>query len=322
MRAIFALSALLALFVLSAANVYAMDDDSGRNKAAAGEASHIKNMDKNPLLWGVYLDNLYSLADFEKKVGKQPDIFATFIHWGNNKEFPGDIAPIVKDSDKTLLIYWEAMDYNDPSPVQPRFNYDSVLSGYWDEYIRSFANDARAYGGPVILVPFTEMNGDWSAWSGTINNNSAEKHIAAYRRIRTVFRERKADNVKFGWAANNDDVPETEANRFENYYPGDEYVDYIGVDGFNFDDPWQNWDEVFGRSLKRLATMSDKPIFIFSTACAEGPKKPEWIRKGLGSRIKDYPQVIGWIWFNEKKEKDWRPDSDSESLSVFRDVVG
>ena len=44
----------------------------------------------------------------------------------------------------------------------------------------------------------------------------------------------KRPKCEFGWTMNNDSVPDTTDNEYEDYYPGDAYVDYIGIDGFNF----------------------------------------------------------------------------------------
>ncbi|MEP7167095.1 MAG: glycosyl hydrolase [Candidatus Woesebacteria bacterium] len=271
-----------------------------------------------PRMWGAHVGTTPSdIPVFEKLVGKKLPIVATFVHWGNDKVFPEDYVPYLDG--KTLLIFWEATDYTVTTPLQPEYNFDAVVSGKWDAYFTEFAAQAAAYGNPVILVPFDEMNSDWTPWSGTINGNNPQKYVAAYRYMHDFFKN--APNVKFGWAVNNDSVPNTPENRFENYYPGNGYVDYIGVDGFNFNEgEWETWNNVFDESLSRLEKYP-KPIFIFSTASAEGVQKAEWIHTGLGSEIKKHPNVVGWIWFNEKKEKDWRVNSDPKSLQSFKQVI-
>jgi hypothetical protein len=246
------------------------------------------------------------------------NIYATFVSWGNERDFPLQFGPTVRDKGKTLLIYWEPNDYNINSPNQPLMSYDAILRGDWNTYFQKFAADAKAYGGPVILLPFDEMNGDWSPWSGVKNNNTPTKEIAAWRYLHKYFES--APNVKFGWAPNNDSSPDIPGNQIEDYYPGDQYVDYVGVDGFNFGSPWQTWSQVFDHALVKL-TPYGKPIYLFSMASAEGSQKAAWITDGLGTQIKRYPQIKGWIWFNENKERDWRVNSDAQSLQAFRQVT-
>ncbi|MEP7167096.1 MAG: glycosyl hydrolase [Candidatus Woesebacteria bacterium] len=272
-----------------------------------------------PFRFGAYVGaNVSDMTAFEKTIGKPLQILAVFVHWGNEKDFPLQYAASVRDRKKTLLIYWEAKDYTIDSVTQPTFNFDSVIRGDWDSYFKKFAEDAKSYNGPVILVPFDEMNGDWSPWSGTVNGNSPAKYVKAYQHLHAFFKT--APNVKFGWAVNNDSVPDTADNQFEKYYPGDAYVDYIGVDGFNFDDEfWETWDDVFADSLKRLEAYQ-KPTFIFSSASAPGRLKAQWILD-FGTHRTAYPYLVGWIWFNENKEKNWTVNSDEGSLNAYKQVI-
>lgn len=271
---------------------------------------------KTTILWGAYTGWLKSqVEDFEKKVGRQTNYLAAFVHWGNESEFPAELADFAKKSNKTLIIFWEAMDYNITSPGDPRFSYSQILGGKFDQYIFDFAKAAKDYGGPIILVPFEEMNGNWYPWSVTQNGNSAAEHIRSYRYLKNFFFG--ISNVKFGWAVNSLSEPDVSGNKIEELYPGKDYVDFVGVNGFNFGEPWQSFEEIFGSVLQKLAEFN-KPIIIFSMACADGGKKAEWIEDALIGQIPKYPNLVGWSWFNENKEKDWRVWSDANSLKSFQ----
>lgn len=272
-----------------------------------------------PLKWGFYTswDPVKILA-LEQTIGKSPNQIAVFVHWGNENKFPTYLSDTVKARGKTLVIFWEATDYNIGTVDQPRFSYDAINRGDWDTYMKSFATDAKNYGASIILIPFSEMNGDWFPWSGTKNGNTPEKAILAYRHVHDIFAN--APNVKFGWAPNNDSVPDIASNAIAKYYPGDAYVDYVGVDGFNFGNPWQTFDQVFSTSLALLATYN-KPIYIFSFASAAGTNKATWITDAFSKAILKYPKVEGWIWFNENKEQDWRINSDPNSLAAFKALL-
>lgn len=266
--------------------------------------------------WGAYTGWRVEDVDyFEQQVGAKMDFLATFVHWGNENEFPSQLAELAKSKGQTLVIFWEAMDYNFSGPLDNRFSYDRILAGDWDQYLIGFARSCRDYNGPVILIPFEEMNSDWYPWSGTINGNTPEKHKLAYRYLRTFFSG--IESVKFGWDVNAVSVPDTEGNRIGDFYPGSDYVDYVGVNGFNFGSPWMSFEDIFADALTKLTGLQ-KPMMIFSMACAEGPEKPAWITDALTKQIPSYPGLTGWIWFNENKEKDWRVWSDGASLISFR----
>ncbi|MFZ2523214.1 MAG: glycosyl hydrolase [Minisyncoccia bacterium] len=269
--------------------------------------------------WGVYVGWVENdLASFESSVGKPASYRAVFIHWGNESAFPAYLKSSVRDKGKTLVIFWEATNYNVASVNQTTYNYDSIIRGNFDSYFTKFASDAKTYAGEIILIPFSEMNGNWFPWSITQNGNTPQKHIDAYRHIRKFFRD--ASNVKFGWAPNHDSIPDITVNQFENFYPGDAYVDYVGLDGFNFGNPWMTFDQIFGKSLERIKVYQ-KPVFIFSFATASGPSKPTWITDALTAQIPKYPEIKGWIWFNESKERDWRVTVDSSALNAFKSAL-
>jgi beta-mannanase len=271
------------------------------------------------LKWGVYSGWLEGdINQFNTVVGESPDMMAAFVHWGNNNSFPTYMAKHTKDKGGTLVIFWEASNYMLTTNDQTAYNYDAIIRGDWDAYIKKFAAEAKTYGGPVILIPFSEANGNWSPWSGTLNGNTPAKAVLGYQHVRTVFGD--VPNVKFGFAPNSNSVPNTTANAIQNYYPGDAYVDYVGVDGFNFDAPWVTFDQIFKSPLTILSAYN-KPMYIFSFASAQGTQKAAWITDALTVQMKKYPLIEGWVWFNQNKEKNWLIWSDDASLSAFKNAV-
>ena len=257
------------------------------------------------VLWGAYAgDSTTDAANFESQVGHKINLQAIFVDLGSDN-FPSQFGVTVRDQDKTLIIFWEP--YN--------ASLDSIISGNFDNYITQFAVAAKTYGGQVILAPLHEMNGDWDPWGGTVGTNSPAKVIAAWQRIHDLFGG--VSNVKFGWVVNNDSVPDIAANQLENYYPGAAYVDYVGVDGFNFGDPWQSFSEIFDGALARLKVYN-KPVYIFSFASAESSNKPAWITDALTVQIPKHLEVKGWVWFNQNKEKNWLVWSSDAALAAFK----
>ena len=266
----------------------------------------IAPLPESNLLWGAYVgDQPNSLSNFETLVGKKLDLYADFESFDNN--FPLWLSSSIGQEGKTLVIFWE-----------PNFGYDKIIDGSQDDYIKQFAQDAKAYSYPIILVPFDEMNLNEEAWGYGQNNNTATKFITAWRHIHDLFEG--ISNVKFGLAYNNVSIPEIEGNLFSDYYPGDAYVDYIGLDGFSFNDDWKTFGQIFDRPMILLSSY-DKPILIFSVAAGANEKKANWIIEGLGTHLKSYKNLVGFIWFNKNKEQNWLVDSDNSSLKAFRSIL-
>lgn len=269
------------------------------------------------LVWGAGVDwREGSLVNFEQRVGHRAHMQMIFSHWGNDYNFPTHLKGSIADQGKTMVLFWEAVDYNRPYFSQPEYSFDAVLSGRLDNFFRNFAQGARSYGGEVILIPYSEFNGGWFPWGISVGNNSPQKLAEAYRYITRFFDD--VPNVKFAW------VPNAEAGRDDRIdlaYPGDAYVDYVGVDGFNFGGGDETtFSQLFHNTLARLAAYG-KPTMIFSMGTHEGSGKAAWIKNALTIELYKYPQVAGWGWFNANKERDWRLESDPRALSVFRDAL-
>ena len=262
------------------------------------------------MLWGAYVGgSIPNIATFESQAGRPMNMVAIFVGWGNSAgPFPSEYAASVRDKGKTLVIFWEHYGTT----------LDAIYGGQHDAYITQFANAAKTYGGPIILAPLHEMNGNWDPWDGTVGTNNSAKVIASWRRIHDLFLS--VPNVKFAWDVNNVSVPQITSNSIASYYPGDAYVDYVAIDGFNFGNPWQTWSQVFSSAITQVKGYN-KPIYLLSMASAAGSQKAAWITDALTVKIPG-DQIAGWVWFNENKEQNWLINSDTNSLSAFKAAVG
>ncbi len=270
--------------------------------------------------WGAYVGwQPNNMSAFESLVGKAPQLEAVFSHWGND-DFPTIYNERVRDKGRTLVIFWEAVDYTRPYFNQPEYSFDSVINGSLDAYFIRYAKDAKQYSGEIILIPYSEFNGDWYPWAITIGDNTPEKFRAAWVHIHTIFKQTGATNVKFGWAPNGTSVPDTSENNFELYYPGSQYVDVVGVDIFNFNNDWMSFDQM-GRDTLLKMRKYGKPTYVFSLGAAENSKKASWITETFTKTLYQYPEIKGWIWFNENKEEDWRVNSSQASLEAFKKML-
>ena len=253
------------------------------------------------IVWGAYAGNVSGITQFETLAEKPVEIAATFVSF--EEPFPLHLTASIGEKDKTLLVFWE-----------PTSGFDAIIGGRFDKHLAQFASSSRAYGHPVILIPFNEPNLNEEVWGYGQGGNTSQTFTRAWRHVHEFFRD--VPNVAFGIAYTNVSIPDVEGNSITALYPGDEYVDYVGVDGFNGYDGWQTPEEVFGASVAELKTLS-KPIYIFSVASKEDPRKAQWITDFF-SWMKSTPEIKGFLWFNENKEFDWRVNSDPASLSAFR----
>jgi Glycosyl hydrolase family 26 len=235
--------------------------------------------------------------------------------------YPAEIVSFNARRSIRTIVTQELMDYTvgwDATVL------DSILAGKWDGYFRKFAKQARASHTMVYYRFGYEMNGDWVGWG-----EKPEAFKLAWRRAWRIFQEERATNVRWVFSPNVLWDEKTFEEDILTYYPGDGFVDVVGLDGYNFGDRhsrfhrWRSYEAVFGASLRGMKThFKTKPLWITEIGCAEGEGKTEWIRDFLAHFNSD-PDVKAFIWFNEDKqyagEPNWRLDSEPASLATFRD---
>lgn len=249
---------------------------------------------------------------FKENYGKKPFFVLTFLDWGRTPD-----KKVVKDVYSTgscLMATWEPWNAQEKKGI----DFDEILAGKHDAYIETFAQAVKDIDGPVFVRFAHEMNGNWYPWAGTKVGKS--KFIEVCKYMHGKFEKMGAKNVRWVFAINSEDIPK-DNNEFETYYPGDEYVDYIGIDGYNWGDTksWSSWtgfQDIFGGAYERIKKMSGKPVMITEFSSAQGGKKAQWISEAMRS-IKKMERVKAFIVFNVDKEADWSfPPGDLEGKAL------
>ena len=259
------------------------------------------------------------LGALESALGRRVPQVVVFSDW--TQPFPDLDAREARVRGKTLQVTWEPWHFSDPNAIKLR----DINAGKYDRYIDNWASSARAFGGEVWIRFGHEMNGNWYPWSLSAQNGDAGTYVKAYQRIHDRFRRAGASNVRWVWCFNAESVPQATWNDPKRAYPGDGYVDAIGMDGYNFGDTtahskWQSFSQVFAAPYA-LATKTwpNKPLFVSETACSStGGDKVRWLRDMDESLRKQFPRVESVTWFEAAKEADWRVLSNLDSAQTAR----
>ena len=224
------------------------------------------------------------------------------------------------------MITWEPWD-PELSTTQSEFPLRSIANGSYDGYIRRWATAIKSYDKPIFLRFAQEMNQSVvNSWGVGMKGNTAADYVAAWRHIHDVFQSVGATNALFVWCPTVQFSPET---AFAPYYPGDDYVDWVALDGYNGGPllPYGGWTpaaQIFGPSYDSLRALSSKPMMIGETGSVEqGGNKASWVADLLGSQLPSrFPAVKAIIWFNQKTTVDWRLQSSQASLAAFASAYG
>ena len=252
---------------------------------------------------GAFVNGLENLTEFQTLIDRKLAVILSYIHWPET--FPRLECEQVSQNGSLPLLTWE------PWVSDPAGNLEAILRGQYQDYIETFLRAAKEWGKPVLLRWAHEMNGNWYPWSGFQNGQAAgpEKFKKVWLYIYNVKRALKADNVSLVWCPNNASLPNDQWNQLAAYYPGDQYVDWVGIDGYNWGfSQWQSFEAIFAEPFRQISALTQKPLMIGEFAAAEAVQpdavgtiinnKADWIREALQLIKEKHPQLKLFCWFS------------------------
>lgn len=286
-------------------------------------------------LLGVYYGNqgwkMEQVRAMEAWQGKRNAVVNLFTDWCNRTKTIDNLfnqqLPNVWANGNVPVVTWEpylcspSATPNDVTVRAARGDYDAFLNA-WADRLKAFvsgpdgslgtADDRRVY---IRLAH--EMNGNWYPWSPVVGGNSAASYQLMWQHVRQIFWAKGLGSsaVQWIWAVNHEDA---DAAHAESYYPGDAYVDWIGIDGYNWgaSQTWSSWstpEQVFAPMVARLRGLTAKPLALTETASSSSSApgkvdvaaKSAWITQLFVYATASTTGARMIVWFNEDKETDW-----------------
>jgi hypothetical protein len=220
-----------------------------------------------------------------------------------------------------------------------RFTLQRIIDGGFDRDLRAWARDARETNIPLLVSFGAEVNDDWGPWNAKWNGagetdgygdpaypDGAERFRDAYRHVVSLFRDEGATNVT--WFFHADAYPPYDGwNTLDRYYPGDDYVDWLGISDYGSltpAGPIVNFAAKLDASgiYPQLMRLSTRPAAVVEMGVVDGRAgaKPEWIRRAFAAlRSGRYPRIHAAVWWNWRGAGiDTRIDSSPAALRAFR----
>jgi len=267
------------------------------------------------------------IADFNDAIPKNlayVNVFSAFSHDWDNLYWQ---SKNVVAQGATPMISWMPIDLSRrDANLLPE-----IAIGMWDDYLDLWGRKLLAWVNmypeadrPRLAIRFAhEFNGNWYPYS-----NTPVAYTAAWQHIHDKFDVIGVnDHVDWIWSASKTNVDDYD--NFCVYYPGDEYVDWTSLDGYNWGsnyatNGWSTFGEIFNNGyLKLVNDFPDKPIMIAETGSAEPTDLPNtyygmygddsdafesksvWIGDMLSHLEAEYPAVRALSMFNINKELGW-----------------
>jgi hypothetical protein len=286
-----------------------------------------------------------AITDISQQVVTKPKYGLRYISFEN--KYPVDICNIFRNNNITPIITWELFfpsidGDNRRKCSKEETHLTELINGKYDSYLDNFASQVKQWNDIVYIRPFHEFNANWYVWGGEKNgaeNGGPDLIKQCWVYIVNKFRKHEVKNVKWIWCPHEPSamVSLDDWNHIKNYWPGDDYVDLLGIDGFNFypenperENPgFYSFESLFSETYKQITPLSKKPIFIM-TGTSEFSRngdianKADWINDIFGKIKNVYTQIKIITWFNYRYSEtiNWKIDSSKESLIAFNSSIG
>lgn len=251
------------------------------------------------------------LLAFERRIGRPLDIDHYYrpwrIEWPDGRE-RWDFA-----AGRIPMVSWGKTDLA------------AVTSGSLDPVIRRRARAIAALGRPFFLRWFWEMDGRHNGEGGPFSVTGRD-YVAAWKHIRAIFAAEGAGNAVFVWCPN---AWAFDTGRGPDYYPGDDQVDWICADGYDWFPANPGARDLSFRSVFQKwydwASRRPKPLMIGEYGALEHGTghKARWITDARNTIKSAFPKIKAVVWFNhrglahEAAGIDWRIETSPDATAAF-----
>jgi hypothetical protein len=293
----------------------------------------------SPILWGATIGShltgnqapwdMSAVTEFEDNARKKASMVQFFQPFANCNpgcsfyKFPTNPMESIRQHGSIPVLSWSSQSI--PSTkVEPDFQLSDVISGRYDSYIREFATQAKAWNHPYFLRFNWEMNGSWFPWHEGVNGNQAGESAKAWRHVHDIFTAVGSTNATWTWCPN---VEYSGSTSLASLYPGDSYVDWTCLDGYNWGtnpakpDKWKSFDTVYKPTYQKIVETiaPGKPMMIGEVASTEyGGSKAAWIKEMLAKIPTDYTKIRALLWFDKfDSNMDWPVETSSSATTAF-----
>ncbi len=291
------------------------------------------------------------IQSFEKLAGKKIAWAYFSNQWDEGIKYPKKKVHEVYNAGKTPFIRLVPRVDNGTNETSqdPVYKMQSFIDGDFDDDIRQWAKDAKADKVPLLLDFGFEMTGFWMPWSGLYCGGATtdgygdptypdgpERFRDAYRHIIDIFKQEHVDNVTWFFHPDIQRLPDEEWNSAKYYYPGDDYIDWIGLSvyGVQFtDEDWILFSESIAQTAQNIneITTANKPIAILEFGVTDGRAdgtKKAWLTDAFDTILNGTDLNIRAIsyWHESWENKDGthttlKIDSSKKSLETFRALI-
>jgi hypothetical protein len=252
-----------------------------------------------------------AIGRLETAIGRQFNIGHSFVPWGAGL---GEVPAANVAAGRTPMISFGKGG-----------SWRAVANGRHDPYLTSLARSVAALDRPVLLRYAWGMDTTSQQTSTTRSRGAA--YVAAWRHVHDLFAARGV-RAFWVWSPNAGAFAGAQGG-VDQYWPGDDYVDWVAADGFNWgsctgQSTWRDFGPIF-KAFYSWGSARAKPLMISGTGTVEDPIDPGhkrgWYLDAAGALAGTMPRIRAVVLLDQGGRCDWRPDTSALSMQGFVDFA-
>lgn len=273
----------------------------------------------SPLTWGIFEPtapfSFTYLRQLEKRFSYQFPIL--LVYQSLDSEPPLPLLRKAYQEGRTVELTLQTSSERLSQVENHGLPYD-ILAGTYDAFLHDYARQLKEFGHPVLFRLNNEMNGDWCSYAGYHTSRDADVFIALWRYLHEMFAQEGADNVIWVWNPNDISFPDFKWNHAFLYYPGNDYVDVVGLTGYNTGtyypgERWREFAHIYDPLYRLYSGVFAHPFMITEFGSnSVGGDKAAWI-DGMFGAVSKYPRIKAAIWWSGT---DW--DKQNRPARIYR----
>lgn len=259
-----------------------------------------------------------NITYYEKALGAKPSIFVLLDRLYSGFPMTQSIE-VVK---RGIVVYMHAC-LGSYYSLTPSFDLKKIVQGKYDNHIKEFAQGAAEFGkvhGNFFFTTMEEMNGGWYDWGRNSN------FIGAWRHIWQIFEDQGANQyAAWVWEISTPErFPAGIVDDPELYYPGDRYIDWIGLNAFSvLGRKFSNsgLEELIYKTYRKMPkNHPQKPIMQSEFARTNAYGQPKWLTNAYGKIKSDFPAIKAAIYMDNTWTKTGDHTLSAEGLQTLKEI--
>lgn len=218
---------------------------------------------------------------------------------------------------RALMITVEPWTWTRDERNTAAFLRNGIKDGYFDANMKAVCGVIGQLHSPVSVrwgheMETTDGQFIWSAWQ-------PEDYISSYRRMTEICRT-EAPRINMVWSP-------VGLENAADYYPGDDYVDLVGLSIFGYE-PWdmkvlgkqQDYPSLLTERYNRVKGFN-KPIVVAEVGYSGSQAYVDAWESKVREARPDLPQLVGAVYFNQKEVYPWPNDVDLPDWRIEHRVL-